>query len=47
MRHDAAEFGADAFTIMKFMGHSSITVSQTDVHPSPESMERAIRRMEA
>ena len=41
------EAGADAFTIMKLMGHSTITVSQRYVHPSPESVERAVGRMEA
>ncbi len=41
------ETGADAFTIMKLMGHSSVTVSQRYVHPSPETMENAITRMEA
>ena len=28
------------------MGHSSVTVSQRYVHPVPETMERAIERME-
>jgi len=41
------EAGADAFTIMKLMGHSTITVSQRYVHPSPESVELAVGRMEA
>ncbi len=41
------ESGADVFTIMKLMGHSSVTVSQRYVHPSPESVERAIGRLEA
>jgi integrase len=41
------ETGADAFTIMKLMGHSTVTVSQRYVHPSPEAMERAVSRMEA
>src|SRR5207249_9993205 len=41
------ESGADAFTIMKLMRHSTITVSQRYVHPSPESVERAVSRMEA
>jgi len=41
------ETGADAFTIMKLMGHSSVTVSQRYVHPSPEAMERAVTWMEA
>lgn len=41
------ESGADAFTIMKLMGHSTITVSQRYVHPSPEAVELAVGRMEA
>jgi integrase len=35
------ESGVDAFTIMRIAGHSSITVSQRYVHPSPEAVERA------
>ena len=27
--------GANAFTIMRLMGHSTVTVSQRYVHPSP------------
>jgi integrase len=41
------EAGADAFTIMKLAGHSSVTVSQRYVHPTPEAMERAFDRLEA
>jgi hypothetical protein len=41
------EAGADAFTIMRIAGHSSVTVPQRHVHPSPESMERAFRRLDA
>ncbi len=41
------EAGADAFTIMKLMGHSTVTVSQRYVHPTPEAMERAIERLDA
>jgi integrase len=41
------EAGVDAFTIMKIAGHSSITVSQRYVHPSPESLERAFERLES
>jgi len=41
------ESGADAFTIMKLMGHSTVTVSQRYVHPSPESVELAVERMAA
>jgi site-specific recombinase XerD len=32
------ESGADAFTIMRVMGHSTVTVSQKYVHPSPEAL---------
>src|SRR5262249_52001050 len=35
------ESGADAFTIMKVMGHSSISISQRYVHPTPERLETA------
>jgi len=41
------ESGADAFTIMKVMGHSSVTVSQRYVHPTPEALERAFERLDA
>jgi integrase len=41
------EAGADAFTIMKLAGHSSVTVSQRYVHPTPEAVERAFERLEA
>jgi integrase len=41
------EAGADAFTIMRIAGHSSVTVSQRYVHPSPDSLERAFERLEA
>jgi integrase len=41
------ESGADAFTIMRIAGHSSVTVSQRYVHPSPESLERAFERLQA
>jgi len=41
------EAGADAFTIMQAMGHSSVTVSRKDVHPTPEAMEQAFERLEA
>jgi integrase len=39
------ESGADAFTIMKLMGHSTVTVSQRYVHPSPEAIELAFERL--
>jgi integrase len=41
------EAGADAFTIMRIAGHSSVTVSQRYVHPTPEGMERAFQRLES
>ena len=41
------EAGADAFDIKRLMGHSSVTVSQRYVHPTPESLERAFERLEA
>ena len=40
------EAGADAFSIMRLMGHSSVTVSQRYVHPTPEALERAVKRLE-
>jgi integrase len=39
------EAGADAFTIMRLMGHSTVTVSQRYVHPSREAVELAFERM--
>jgi hypothetical protein len=39
--------GADAFTIMKLAGHSSVIVSQRYVHPTPESCELAFERLKA
>jgi integrase len=41
------EAGADAFAIMRLMGHSSVTVSQRYIHPSPEALERAVERLQA
>ena len=40
------ESGAEAFTIMKLMGHSSVTISQRYVHPTPETVERAFERLQ-
>jgi len=40
------ESGAGAFDIVRIAGHSSVTVSQRYVHPTPEGMERAFERME-
>jgi integrase len=39
--------GADAFTIMKLAGHSSVTVSQRYVHPTGETVQLAFDRLEA
>ena len=41
------ESGADAFTIMRLMGHSTVTISQRYVHPSPEAVELAYERLTA
>lgn len=41
------EGGADAFSLMRLMGHSSVTISQRYVHPTPEALERAVERLEA
>jgi integrase len=38
--------GVEAFTIMKLAGHSSVTISQRYVHPTPEAMEHAFARLE-
>lgn len=40
------EAGADAFTIMRIAGHSSITVSNRYVHPTPDTLESAFERFE-
>jgi len=40
------ESGAGAFDIMRIAGHSSVTVSQRYVHPTPERMERAFERLQ-
>ena len=39
--------GVDAFTIQRFAGHSSITVSQRYVHPIAQSMGLAVAKLEA
>lgn len=41
------EAGVEAFTIMRIAGHSSVTISQKYVHPTPEAMERAFEKLEA
>ena len=35
---------ADAFTIKKVAGHSSVTISERYIHPTPEGQERAFER---
>lgn len=40
------ESGADAFTIQRLAGHSSITISQKYVHPTPKHLENAISGLE-
>ena len=51
LRHTAltrlGETGADAYTIMRIAGHSSITTSQRYVHPSSETVGLAIARLDA
>jgi integrase len=41
------ESGVDVFTIMRVAGHSSVTISQRYVHPSPEAVERAFDKLES
>ena len=38
--------GVDAFTIMKLAGHSSVTVSERYVHPTPRAMADAVSRLD-
>jgi len=40
------EVNTDPFTIQRIAGHSSITMSQRYVHPTPERMEDAFARLE-
>lgn len=50
LRHTAitrwGEAGMDAFTIMKLAGHSSVTVSQKYVHPTPKTVQLAFDKLE-
>lgn len=41
------ETGAESFTIMGLMGHSTVIVSQKYVHPTTQSMRAAMERMSA
>jgi integrase len=51
LRHAAltrlGEASADAFTIMKLGGHSSVLVSLRYVHPTGETVQLAFDRLEA
>jgi integrase len=38
--------GADAFSIKRTAGHSSVTISEKYIHPTPESLERVFERLE-
>lgn len=38
--------GVDAFTIKQVAGHSSVTISEKYIHPTPEALERAFERLE-
>ena len=40
------EARANVYEIMRLMGHSTLSVSQKYVHPSPEILERAVQAME-
>ena len=41
------EAGVDAFTVMRIAGDSTLSVSQRYVHPTPETLERAIGRLDS
>lgn len=41
------ESGTEPFAVMRIMGHSTVTISQKYVHTSGETVERAIRRLDA
>ncbi len=41
------EAGAEAFLIMRLAGHYSVSVSERYVHPTPDALVRAIKRLDA
>lgn len=43
---DLGAAGADAFTIQAVAGHASVTTSQRYVHPVPETIARAIEKLD-
>jgi hypothetical protein len=47
LRHPHERERADAFTIMRPMGQSGVTVSWRYVHPMPEALERAVDGLQA
>jgi hypothetical protein len=42
-----AQAGADEFVILKVAGHSSITVSQRNLHPTPDRLEDSFSKLDS